>query len=223
MGSFDNLVRHFRLRHGLSQATLAGFLRVPQRNLVEWEAGRDEPSALIKNRIVRLGHNLPEGLLKALTRSVVKCDMPRAMSRTDRLNLQAISGPAIDKRPSIVNWMGRDLLPIATGILEMMLDDRELQRGIAKREIASVVTTTRSVLRTAESEEIGTWRTSINYFFHNGVIYSDAVSVPALEEEPNGYTPILIDELGSDLFGDYAAIEAGLARTLSDCTNFDPR
>jgi hypothetical protein len=65
-----------------------------------------------------------------------------------------------------MEWLGRDLALIATGILEEMLDDKVLQRGIANREIASEVATTRSVLRTAEHESIGNYLTVITYFFH---------------------------------------------------------
>jgi hypothetical protein len=74
----------------------------------------------------------------------------RALSRTSNLRLQALARPAIDKRPSVTEWIGRDLALIACGILEEMLDDRALQRSIADREIACILTRTRGVLRTRE-------------------------------------------------------------------------
>jgi hypothetical protein len=76
-----------------------------------------------------------------------------------------------------------------------MLEDKPLQSGIANREIACVVATTRSVLRTAEHDRIGTYRTAITYFFHDGTLYSDAVSVPASPDAPLGYEAIAMDDV----------------------------
>ena len=45
----------------------------------------------------------------------------RALSRTQNLRLQAVSPPAIAKRPSVVEWIGRDLAGIACGVLAEML------------------------------------------------------------------------------------------------------
>ena len=211
MNGSGNHFRHFRLRHGLSQARLAGLVGVQPKRLAAWERGIDEPDTKQILKLVDLSHRLPGELLASLATSVSQCALPRALCRTGRLNLRAISGPAIDKRPSIAKLIGCDLVPIACGVLKAMLDDRVLQRAIVKREVAGVVATTTSVLRTTEAEEIGTWRTTINYFFHDGVIYSDAIAVPASPDERSGYTPILVDELGSDLFGDRDALEAALA------------
>ncbi len=121
-----------------------------------------------------------------------------------------MSGPAIEKRPHIVDWIGKDLAPYACGVLQSILDDSALQRAIKKREIASIVSTTRSVLRIEDSEKIGKYRTTINYFFHDGELFSDAIAVPALDSERIGFTPLLVDELGADLFGDHPALEAAL-------------
>jgi len=79
-----------------------------------------------------------------------------------------------------------------------MLDDAPLQRAIAGREIAGIVTTTRSVLRTAEHDNIGAFRTTITYFFHEGTLYSDAVSVPAAPDVSNGYWPIAMDDVAGE-------------------------
>ena len=95
----------------------------------------------------------------------------------------------------MANWIGRDLAPIACGILEEMLDDRALQRSIANREIGCVVATTRSVLQTPEHARIGAYRTVITYFFHEGTLYSDAISTPAPKRAVLGYQAIAIDEI----------------------------
>ena len=71
-----------------------------------------------------------------------------------------------------------------------MLDDRTLQKGIHNKEITCVVATTRSVLRSPECETIGTYRTTISYFIHEGTQYSDAISVPLRDNTPLGYEAI---------------------------------
>ncbi len=210
MSGSGKYFRHFRLRHGLTQSRFAMMLNVPQRRLAGWERGEEEPSQADARKLVDLSRALPADLLASLSASVVGCPLPRALSRTERLNLRAVSGPAIDKRPSIVNWVGCDLLPLACGVLQSMLDDSLLQRAIRKGEVTGVVTTSRGVLRTVESETIGTWRTSISYFFHDGVLHSDAVALSTSAQERIGYTPIMVDELGSDLFGDRDDFEAAL-------------
>ena len=53
------------------------------------------------------------------------------------------------------------------------------------------------MLRTAEHEQIGAYRTTITYFFHEGTLYSDAVSVPTDMGAPCGYRPIPMDEIVS--------------------------
>ena len=76
-----------------------------------------------------------------------------------------------------------------------MLDDKPLQQAIANREIACILTTTRSVLQTVEHPGIGAYRTTISYFFHEGTLYSDAVSVPASVDDALGYRPIAMDDV----------------------------
>jgi len=73
-----------------------------------------------------------------------------------------------------------------------------LQRAIANREIACVRATTRSVLQTAEHPRIGAYRTTITYFFHEGTLYSDAVSVPAPADAVCGYTTVPMDAVIGD-------------------------
>jgi hypothetical protein len=51
------------------------------------------------------------------------------------------------------------------------------------------------VLRTAEHEQIGAYRTTVTYFFHEGTLYSDAVSVPTDAHSALGYRPIPMDDV----------------------------
>lgn len=190
---------------------MATLLGVPPRRLAAWEKGEAEPDHAVVGRVLAITRNVPGELLRSLTDCVVASSLPRALSRTERLNLQAVSGPAVEKRPSIVEWIGKDLAPLATGVLRDMLEDRELQRAIARREVVSVVTTAPGVLRTGDEEVTKLFRTTINYFFHDGVLYSDAIAVHAAAGERIGFTPIAGDEITLDLFGDRAMHDAALA------------
>ena len=111
------------------------------------------------------------------------------------ITLQALSRPALLKRPSVAQWIGRDLAPIATGVLAEMLENRSLQRDIVRGEIACVRATTRSVLRTAEHARIGTFETTVTYFLHDGTLYSDAISAPAAPDALCCYEAIAVDEM----------------------------
>lgn len=192
---WGKLLKRYRLRHGLTQGRLATVVGVSQRTVSRWERGDDRPSLDLQRRLRDLAWEPPATLLGSIALSVKHCPFPRALSRTQKLRLQALSVPAIAKRPSVVDWVGRDLAPIACGILEEMLDDQALQASIANREIACVLTTTRSVLRTKEHRRIGTYRTVITYFFHEGTLYSDAISMPAPTNSTLGYRAIAMDEL----------------------------
>jgi hypothetical protein len=94
----------------------------------------------------------------------------------------------------MADWIGRDLAPIACGVLQEILDDRILQRAIGNGEIHSLVTTTRSVLRSTEHDHIGLYRTTITYFFHEGTLYNDAIGFPAPDDAICGYRPVSMDE-----------------------------
>lgn len=190
---WSRFVRRYRVRYGLTQTRLAAVIGVSQRTVSRWERGEDRPSLDQQKFLRDLGMEPSGALLHSLAASLIHCPVPRALSRTHNLRLQALSQPAIDKRPSVVDWIGRDLAPIACGVLAEMLEDKSLQRGIANREIACVVATTRSVLRTAEHASIGAFRTTITYFFHEGTLYSDAISVPAPPEAPLGYKAMPMD------------------------------
>ena len=174
---------------------MATVIGVSQRTVSRWERGDDKPSLDLQRKLRDMGWEPPGLLLASLAQSVRHCPFPRALSRTQKLRLQALSGPAIRKRPSVVNWVGRDLAPIACGILQEMLDDRVLQKSIAGREIACILSTTRSVLRTKEHRRIGTYRTVITYFFHEGTLYSDAISMPVAAGAELGYRAIAMDEV----------------------------
>lgn len=206
-----DFVRQFRLRLGLSQQRFGDVLGVASWRVADWERREGEPDEAQSQRIVELVRDLPSELLAGLKERVGRCELPRALSMTKRLNLQAVSPPAIAKRPTILDWVGRDLAPIATSVLREMLDDRDLQKAIARHDVVGVVATTRSVLDTAEAAEITAYRTTINYFFHDGVMFSDAIAVTASDDERIGYTPITVDEIGSDLFGDRIALEQALS------------
>ena len=190
---------------------MADLCSLQPKRLAAVEREETEPSPELVGRLIDLSHRLPSELVSSLTTSVGRSGLPRALSRSNKLRLEALSGPAIQERPQIVDWIGRDLAPVACGVLRSILEDSALQRAIRKREVASIVTTTRSVLRIEDADEIGTFRTTINYFFHDGVLFSDAIPVPASESERMGFTPLMVDELGDDLFGDHPAFEAGMA------------
>lgn len=191
---WSSFVRHYRLRHGLSQASLAALFGVAQRTVSRWERGEDSPCIAQQKRLRDLGWEPVSPLLRSLSASVSLCPAPRALTRTEGLNLQRLSAPALAKRPSMADWIGRDLAPIACGVLAEILDDRILQRAIANGEIQSLVTTTRSVLRTGEHDAIGLYRTTITYFFHDGTLYNDAIGVPAAADAPCGYTAVPMDD-----------------------------
>jgi DNA-binding XRE family transcriptional regulator len=192
---WGELVKRYRLRHGLTQGRMATVIGVSQRTVSRWERGDDKPSLDLQRKLRDMGWEPPGLLLASLAQSVRHCPFPRALSRTQKLRLQVLSGPAIRKRPSVVNWVGRDLAPIACGILQEMQDDRGLQKSIAGREIACILSTTRSVLRTKEHRRIGTYRTVITYFFHEGTLYSDAISMPVAAGAALGYRAIAMDEV----------------------------
>lgn len=187
-------VRRYRVRHGLSQMHMAHLLGVAQRTISRWERGEDSPSVGQQKRLRDLGWEPASSLFRGIADSIPHCPAPRALSRTETIKLQCLSAPALAKRPSIADWIGLDLAPIACGVLQEIIDDRALQRAILKREIQSLVTTTRSVLRTAEHDTIGLYRTTITYFFHEGTLYNDAIGVPAPDDAICGYRAVPMDD-----------------------------
>lgn len=188
------VVKRYRVRHCLTQKGLASLLGVSQRTISRWERGEDNPSLIQQKRLRDLAWDATSLLSWRVFQSVSNCPMPRALSRGPNIRLQVVSRPAMEKRPSVVNWIGRDLAKIATGVLQEMLDDRFLQQNIANGDIACVLSTTESVLRTPEHPAIGKFQTAITYFFHDGALYSDAISAPAAADAPCGYRAIPMDE-----------------------------
>lgn len=174
---------------------LAGLLGVAQRTVSRWERGEDSPSIAQQKRLRDLGWDPAGSLFRGIANSIALCPAPRALTRTANLRLEQLSPPALAKRPSMANWVGRDLKDIACGVLEEMLDDQALQRAIGAGEIQSVVTVTRSVLRTSEHEAIGLFRTTITYFFHEGTLYHDAIGAPITDATEIGYRAFSMDEL----------------------------
>jgi len=186
-------VHRYRMRHGLSQCGLADLMGVAQRTISRWERGEDMPSVAQQKRLRDLGWDPASSLFRGIASSIAPCPAPRALTRTSSLRLQALSGPALAKRPSMANWIDRDLAPIACGVLAEILEDQLLQRAIVAGEIQSLVTTTRSVLASEEHERIGVYRTTITYFFHEGVLYNDAIGVPAPDDAELGYWVVPMD------------------------------
>jgi hypothetical protein len=174
---------------------MAAIIGVPPRVIGRWERNLDEPDIHRQRQLRDLSSRGGKALSWTLRAAVTACPLPRALSRLPNLRLQALSRPAIEKRPSITEWLGRELAPIADGVLAQMLDNRPLQASIAKGEIFCVMTSARSVLRTAEEVRIGAYRTAISYFFDDGALYSDAISVPAPPDIESGYRIIAMDEI----------------------------
>jgi transcriptional regulator with XRE-family HTH domain len=192
--SWAELLRRYRVRHALTQARMADVLGVSQRTISRWERDQDKPSLERQKQLRDLCREPSSRLLRSLVASVTHSPFPRALSRMPTLQLLAVSPAAIAKRPSITDWIGHDLAKIACGVLEEMLDDRVLQRSIANGEIACVLSTTRSVLRTAEHAGIRTYRTIITYYFDEGTLYSDAMAVPAPKSAMLGYKAIAMED-----------------------------
>jgi transcriptional regulator with XRE-family HTH domain len=189
------LIRRYRLQHRLTQERLGLLLGVSQKTVSRWERGEDKPRLGQQRRFLDLAAEPVDAICQVLRTAVENCPAPRALSFYENLRLMAVSRPAIVKRPSIVNWIGCDLLPLACGVLVEMRDDAALQRDILKGEVLCVSSVTRSVLQTAEHEQIGTYRTAISYFWIDGTLFSDAISVPAPRNSKLGYKALGMDEL----------------------------
>ena len=187
---WSDVIRLYRLRHSITQEEMGALLGVSQRTISRWESGHDRPNGERQRALRGLTASPDSQLLRRIVCSVENCPAPRALSVFPSLRLLAVSPPAIAKRPTIKNWIGRDMRRLATGVLEDIMSDRALLKGIAAREIACVTATTTSVLRTKEHKQIGRYHTTISYFEHEGVIYSDAISQPAPEDAPLGYRAI---------------------------------
>jgi transcriptional regulator with XRE-family HTH domain len=192
------LIRRYRLQHRLTQEQLGSLLGVSQKTVSRWERDEDKPRLGQQRRFRDLSAEPIDGISQVLRTAVEYCPAPRALSFYENLRLIAVSPPAIAKRPSVVNLIGCDLLPLACGVLAEMRDDATLQCDIAKGEVLGVSTITRSVLRTPEHGKIGTYRTAISYFWIDGILFSDAISEPAPRNSKLGYTVLRMDELAGE-------------------------
>jgi transcriptional regulator with XRE-family HTH domain len=189
------LIRRYRLRHSLTQANVAQLLNVSQKTVSRWERAQDRPHISLQKYLRDLIREPDPAFMAYIKQSVIHCPMPRALSAGAAITLRAVSPAAIAKRPTVVDWIGRDLAPIATGVLQEMIDDRPLQRAVGRGEIASIVSTTRSVLKTAEHPNIGFFSTTMTYFFHDGTLYRDAISAPIADDVKLGYQVFPMDEI----------------------------
>jgi hypothetical protein len=118
------------------------------------------------------------------------------------LNLLAISQPAIAFRPSIANWIGHDLAPIARGPVRNMIENRELLQSVLKGEVACISALTQSSFRLAEQPK-GSFLTTISFFHIDGNLLCDAITVQTPETgDPEssraGYRIIRLDEMVGD-------------------------
>lgn len=199
--NWSAFIKRYRARNGLTQFRLADVVGVSQRTISRWENGQDQPSIELQKRLRDLEWTPPSQLLRGLAISVKHCPAPRALSRGRNFQLQAVSKPAIKKRPSVADLIGCDLVKIAQGVWQDILEDAVLQRSISNREVACILCTTRGVLNTHDPVKLGKFNTTIHYFFYEGTIYSDAISGPAPRNAPLGYTPVMMDEIDGLLKG----------------------
>jgi transcriptional regulator with XRE-family HTH domain len=215
VGHWGGVVRAVRLRSGYSQQQLAEHLNVSQRTVSRWERGDDNPSIAQQKRLRDLGWEPPGSLLRSLISAVQMCPVPRALSRTPRLQLLAVSKPALEKRPILADKIGKELIGEASGVLRDMLDDRQLQRSIAHREVAGVVATTQSVFNLAGPPVTSAFQTTVTYFWHEGTLYSDAISMPVPQDAPTGYSAVMMDEFQPDEFLPFVDPVGGGARVVA--------
>ncbi|MEL7543243.1 MAG: helix-turn-helix transcriptional regulator [Pseudomonadota bacterium] len=194
--NWSAVIRQYRARFGLTQQAFAALLGVSQRTVSRWERGQDRPNIERQRQLRDLGWTPTSLMLRNLAVSVRHCPVPRALSHTRDLRLLEVSKAAVAKRPSIRNWVGHRLRPIATGVLADIMDDGALQKALARRELSGLVTTTGSVLETGDAPVTSKFHTTISYFYEDGDLFSDAISVPAAADATCGYTPIYHDEEG---------------------------
>ncbi len=194
---WKDIIKQYRQNFSLTQQEIASLLDVSQKTVSRWESGENRPSLAQQRHFRDLLREPSFDLCNALSAAVKTSPVPRSLFLQPNLNLQALSPPAIAKRPSMMNWIGCDLIPIACGVLAEVLDDRALQRSILAGEIACVHAVTRSVYRTPEHASIGTYRTTVSYFRIDGRLFRDAISVPAPATATLGYWPLPMDEIVS--------------------------
>ncbi len=170
-------------------------LGVSQKTISRWERGEDTPRPAQQRRLRDLAAVPFDQMVQSLRLSIEHCPAPRALSVYENLRLLAVSPPAIAKRPSIVNLIGSDLRPLASGLLAEMRDDAALQRDIAKGEVLGISAITEGVLKTLPDRVAGKFQTTIAYFWVDGALFSDAISMPAPSSSKLGYTALRLDEV----------------------------
>ncbi len=170
-------------------------LGVSQKTVSRWESGENRPGLAQQAQFRDLFREPSSTAFRALATTIKNCPAPRALCFHDNLNLQALSQSRIAKRPSIVNWIGCDLLPIGCGVQADMLDDYPLQHSIGMGEIACINIVSRSNLLTPEHPIIGMHRTTISFYRIDGRLFRDSISVPAPEDLELGYWPVPLDEI----------------------------
>lgn len=192
--NWSECIRQYRLRYGMTQKEFALLMGVSQRTISRWERGEDQPSVEKQVQLRQLGWKPAGLLLRNLALSVRHCPAPRALSHTSDLRLVEVSAPAVTKRPSIKQWIGRSMKKIATGILAEIHEDRIIQCALRKKELSGILTTTSSVLKTGDCTNFGKFNTTISYFYQDGDLYSDAISVPAPDDAVCKYIPVFHEE-----------------------------
>ncbi len=192
---WSSLIKQYRLRNRLTQERLGLLLGVSQRTVSRWERGEDMPRPAQQRRLRDLAAVPFDHMVQSLRLSIEHCPAPRALSVYENLRLLSVSPPAIAKRPSIVNWIGSDLRPLACGVLAEMRDDAALQRDIAKGEVLGISAITEGVLRMPPDSVGGKLQTAIAYFWVDDALFSDAISMPAPPSSKLGYTALHLDEV----------------------------
>lgn|SRR5208337_3874865 len=194
---WNSIVKHYRIQYGLSQHDMSLLLGVSQKTISRWESGENKPNLSQQKQFRDLlykPYDMSHDVLKVAVRS---SPVSRALCLHHNLNLQAISPARIAKRPSIVNWIGQDLVRIVYGVQAQMLEDRALQRSIFKGEIACITVVSRSSLLTREHATIGMWRSTVSFFRIDGTLFRDSISVPDHESAEQGYWPVPMDEIAA--------------------------
>jgi DNA-binding XRE family transcriptional regulator len=196
---WDALIKQYRLQFGLTQQDLGLLIGVSQKTISRWEKRENSPS-IAQQRLLREMIRDPSSIgSAALSTAVRYAPVPRILCFHRNLNVQALSQPAIALRPSIANWIGLDLAPVARGILRDMIENRELQQSVLKGEVACISALTQSSLELTE-HPTGSFLTTIAFLRMDGKLLCDAITVRAPEtRNPEGlragYRVIRLDEL----------------------------
>ncbi len=194
---WTELIKQYRFQHGLTQHDVGCLLGVSQKTVSRWENGENRPSIVQQKQFRDLLREPSSRMADALRAAVNYCPVPRTLCVHKDLILLALSPPAIAARPLIVSRIGSSLIPLACGVLADMLDDSELQRSIAKGELACLTAITQNVLREVEQSDVLTTKTTVSFFPVDGTILCDAITMPAPREAKLGYWTTPLDSIVS--------------------------